>query len=176
MGENQKISLLSRVAKTRKNQIGFSVFALLSIAVMIIIFVFSSQKAEDSAALSGEFGGFLEKMLSGLEWLLGKNLLLWIKAYLRKIAHFVLYTLLGAFVMAAMLNTKIEKTAIKVVICAATGLAYSISDEIHQLFVEGRSGEVRDVLLDFSGVLSGVVITLVLCKIFQIIAKNRKKA
>ena len=176
MISKQKIRLLSRVAEAKKNQICFLIFALLSIAVMITIFVFSSQKAETSAALSGEFGGFIEKMLSGLEWLLGKNLLLWIKTYLRKIAHFVLYTLLGAFTMASVFNTKIKKTAIKGLISAAIGLAYSISDEIHQLFVEGRSGEIRDVLIDFSGVASGILITLAFCKIFQIIAKNCKKA
>ena len=33
---------------------------------------------------------------------------------------------------------------------------YSISDEYHQTFVPGRSGEVRDVCVDTSGALLGV--------------------
>lgn len=170
----QKNGFLLKVAETRKNQICFLVFGLLSLMIMVIIFLFSAQRAEDSAALSGEFGSFIEKLLNGMKWLLGKNLVLWIKAYLRKIAHFVLYTLLGGFVMATITNTKIQKASVKIAISAVVGLLYSISDEIHQLFIAGRSGEVRDVLLDFAGVVTGIAITLAICKIIQITAKKGK--
>ena len=175
MTAKQKNSLFSKLIETRKNKTCFFIFSVLSIAVMVLIFIFSSQRAEDSAALSGKFGGFIEKILSSMEWLLGEVFLQWIKTYLRKIAHFVLYTLLGALVMAAICNIKLKSSVIKGVWSAIIGLAYSISDEIHQLFVEGRSGEVRDVLLDFSGVLVGIFITLFICKIIQNIAKKRKK-
>lgn len=175
MVTKQKNRLLFKIAETRKNCICFLIFGILSILAMVIIFLFSAQKAEDSAALSVEFGSFIEKMLNGMDWLFGESLLLWIKTYLRKIAHFVLYTLLGAFTMATVTNTKIKKVAVKITVAAGVGLAYSISDEIHQLFVEGRSGEVRDILLDFAGVITGILFTLAICKIIQIIAKNLKK-
>ena len=38
----------------------------------------------------------------------------------------------------------------------AAGFLYAVSDEIHQIFVPGRSGEPRDVLIDTSGVLIGI--------------------
>ena len=38
------------------------------------------------------------------------------------------------------------------------GVLYAVSDEIHQCFVPGRSGELRDVLIDSAGVICGVVI------------------
>ena len=38
----------------------------------------------------------------------------------------------------------------------AAGFLYAVSDEIHQTFVPGRSGEVGDVLIDTFGVLIGV--------------------
>ena len=38
------------------------------------------------------------------------------------------------------------------------GVLYAVSDEIHQCFVSGRSGELRDVLIDSAGVICGVVI------------------
>ena len=38
------------------------------------------------------------------------------------------------------------------------GLFTAILDETVQLFVDGRSGEVLDVLIDFSGVLVSVLI------------------
>lgn len=41
---------------------------------------------------------------------------------------------------------------IPLIIC----LLYSISDEFHQLFIVGRSGEVRDVLIDTIGALTGI--------------------
>ena len=176
MTEQQKNSLLFKIAETRKNQMYFFVFALLSVAVMVAIFIFSSQTAENSAALSNEFNGFLEKLLNSFKWLFSEDITLWIKTYIRKIAHFVLYTLLGVFLSSAAFNTRIKKLLTKLYLSAGIGVFYSITDEIHQLFIKGRSGEVRDVLIDFSGVLCGIVFAVLAYKIIQIIAKNCKKA
>ena len=38
------------------------------------------------------------------------------------------------------------------------GLVYAASDEIHQLYVPGRAGQFRDVLIDSAGVLLGICI------------------
>ena len=48
------------------------------------------------------------------------------------------------------------------IISALFCLVYAISDEIHKLFVPGRSGEIRDVLIDFTGVLIGILFTMLL--------------
>ena len=175
MPVKQKGSLLLKVSETKKKGMCFLIFGTLSLIIMVQIFLFSAQKAEDSAALSGELAGFVEKILNSMEWLFGEGFLPWVKTYLRKIAHFVLYTLLGGFIMATLYNTKIKKTTLKITLSALIGLLYSISDEIHQLFINGRSGEVRDVIIDFAGVVTGIAITLLVCKIIQIIAKKRKK-
>ena len=37
----------------------------------------------------------------------------------------------------------------------AIGLLYAVSDEIHQVFVPGRAGQLRDILIDTAGVLIG---------------------
>ena len=39
-------------------------------------------------------------------------------------------------------------------VAAAITVAYAISDEYHQTFVDGRVGSVRDVLIDTAGVLA----------------------
>ena len=44
------------------------------------------------------------------------------------------------------------------------GSFYAASDELHQLFVPGRSGEIKDVLLDSLGVLLGVLLLGLLWK------------
>ena len=36
--------------------------------------------------------------------------------------------------------------------------AYAVTDEIHQLFVPGRSCEFRDICIDAVGVLAGVLL------------------
>ena len=38
------------------------------------------------------------------------------------------------------------------------GAVYAASDEVHQIFIPGRSGEGKDVLLDCVGVLLGILI------------------
>ena len=54
------------------------------------------------------------------------------------------------------------------------GALYAVSDELHQLLVAGRAGMLTDVLLDSSGVLTGV---LLITAIFLVAARiiNRKK-
>ena len=42
---------------------------------------------------------------------------------------------------------------------------YAATDEFHQLFVPGRSGQISDVLLDSAGALAGVWIMTGLEKI-----------
>ena len=50
------------------------------------------------------------------------------------------------------------------IIYDGAGTAYACSDEIHQLSIEGRSGQWTDVLVDGSGVLAGVTLGTLLIK------------
>ena len=38
------------------------------------------------------------------------------------------------------------------------GILYAVSDEFHQLFVPGRAGQFRDVLVDGAGTVLGVLL------------------
>ncbi len=53
-------------------------------------------------------------------------------------------------------------------------LIYAIGDEFHQLFVDGRGGQTRDVLIDFAGALSGLGVRLLIHKLFCLCRKNKK--
>jgi len=66
---------------------------------------------------------------------------------LRKIAHAAEYAVLGALLLRALGR---ELPA------AALGIAYAVTDEVHQAFVPGRHGAVLDVVVDAVGVLIGV--------------------
>ena len=63
----------------------------------------------------------------------------------RKSAHFTLYFILGILVFLFVKDFTAMKYKV-VLICVLVVLLYSISDEVHQLFVPGRSGEVLDVM------------------------------
>jgi VanZ family protein len=68
---------------------------------------------------------------------------------LRKLAHVVEYAILGALLLRAF--------ALRVPALAA-GIAYAISDEIHQAFVPGRYASALDVAIDAAGVVVGVLL------------------
>jgi VanZ family protein len=68
---------------------------------------------------------------------------------LRKLAHATEFAILGFLLLRA---TGSERWAL------GLGIAYAISDEIHQHFVSGRHGAPLDVVIDAIGVAVGVFI------------------
>ena len=66
---------------------------------------------------------------------------------LRKAAHMTEYAILGALLLRALGR---ELPAFLV------GVAYAVTDEIHQHFVEGRHASAVDVALDSVGVAVGI--------------------
>lgn len=71
-----------------------------------------------------------------------------------KIAHTILFGILGFLITRAFYfgtNDTLRKNAI--VLGILVGTLYALSDEIHQLFVPGRSADIIDVLADFVGII-----------------------
>lgn len=98
-----------------------------------------------------------------------------VDTYIRKIAHFTIYTVLGIFLFSAALNVERGALYKKALISMSIGLLYSMTDEFHQLFVAGRSGEITDVLIDFGGVVIGTVSVWLIYKIFVCQKKKKRK-
>lgn len=87
-----------------------------------------------------------------------------LEAFLRKLAHFSLFALLGMSVFYALCGHEIKiTTAFLLGICIC--LIYAISDELHQGLVPGRAPQITDVFIDFSGSLFGSVAGIVIYKI-----------
>lgn len=60
-----------------------------------------------------------------------------------------------------------------IIISGAFSFAYSLSDEIHQLFVQGRSFQLYDLALDSIGIISGIALfTLLNIKIVKLTNKR----
>lgn len=69
----------------------------------------------------------------------------------RKIAHISEYAVLAFLLMRTFIHHKMARknAAILALIIA---VCYAIGDEYHQIFITGRSGCVRDVLIDSIGI------------------------
>lgn len=130
---------------------------ILVILWMIVIFSFSNQKAVESTKLSD---GLILKTVRIIEKITNKEysdeeiLEKFVKP-VRKLAHFTIYLILGVLVYLYIKEFNISnKFIISLLIC----ILYAISDEIHQLFIVGRSGKILDVLIDSLGSLTGIFI------------------
>ena len=138
-------------------------FWILSAICMGVIFWFSSKTAAESTGQSNVFVEWLENLF-------GKNEI-WV-FIVRKSAHCLEFTGLGLLVSAAVFFTKGKTNAI---ISLAIASAYAVTDEIHQIFVEGRSCELRDWVIDTVGALLGIIAFYVLFKIIQAIINKKRK-
>ena len=133
---------------------------------MIIIFLLSNQKAQDSKQLSNSF--ITKTIINIYEMKHGKiteEKKIEIKEnysfIVRKAAHFTIYLVLGLLVSLVLIgkNLNIKQIIIYgVLIC----MAYSITDEIHQIFVSGRSGEIRDIIVDTCGSTVGILLNIII--------------
>jgi len=75
-----------------------------------------------------------------------------------KVIHFGLYAVLGALLCrAVLLGGRPARRSTAIALAAGLGALYGASDELHQLFVTGRSAELLDLLADGLGSLSGSV-------------------
>lgn len=93
---------------------------------------------------------------------------------LRKLAHFSEYGLLGLLWTAELWlephNRKGRGSMDRLGLCMLTALV----DETIQLFVPGRSGEIRDVWIDSAGALTGILTATAVIQIGRICLSKRK--
>ena len=131
--------------------------------LMYIIFQFSAANAAQSSALSdGISAQIILKIdqIFSFGWPSAKQAVYAESLHIvvRKTAHFLEYTLLSFLLVQSFRKTvcSVKKHAFFFAWLFAT--LYAATDEIHQLFVPGRSGMVRDVLLDSTGAAFGIAI------------------
>jgi VanZ family protein len=74
---------------------------------------------------------------------------------------------LGILFFISYYNGKLKNVFL---ISFLSGLAYSVSDELHQIFVPGRTAKIIDVGVDSTGIITG------LCLITFFILRKRRSA
>ncbi len=147
-------------------------FVLLStvllIAVLVnmaLIFFFSSESKEESGNRST---GIMEKIIyflhpdyDELDYLSRLRISLSVHRFVRKMAHFLEFGLLGLLSTGLVLYVNRRKRWVKPwlewcippVFC----FLYAVSDEVHQIF-SNRGPSFKDVLIDFAGALTGILV------------------
>ncbi|MCR5816296.1 MAG: VanZ family protein [Ruminococcus sp.] len=142
-------------------------FLVLAVIWAAVIFGFSSQNSYESASLSGEVA---DVIIENFDVRTEHSAL---EHYVRKTAHVCEYAVFASlvFASAAFLLKSLGKSAYKAFfVSTLAALAYSASDEFHQSFVSGRSGEVKDVLIDTCG---GIAAGLLICLVMKLVSSKR---
>lgn len=143
-----------------KNKIYIIISWILVVACMGVIFYMSSQPATVSQKTS-------DSLLSKIIDVLGIELS---SRFIRKLAHATEFCVLSILLANAINIT--FKTKHTWILALGTTIIYGISDEIHQIFVEGRACQLTDMLIDSLGAIAGIIIWLI---IFTIIKSNNER-
>lgn len=136
-------------------------FTIALVATVFFIFSNSLEIAKESSARSQQVMQVINEQLAKVDIQPVSE------HTVRKLAHFLEFSLLGFWFMLCL----------RVYTCHFVrhvswplffGLLTAVTDETIQLYVPGRSSSVRDVLLDFSGVLTGLVSALLILLFFRL--------
>lgn len=140
MQKSQKITILIRV-----------LLIVLTVGWLWFIFSHSMQNAVESTEQSDEAAVYLSHFLFWIP----EEALLSATFWIRKCAHLIEYFILGMLLaFNAVSYGKLQKQFSLVLLI---GVLCAMADEQIQRYVPGRSSEVRDVWIDFCGVLLGAL-------------------
>ena len=131
--------------------------------LLFIMYGLSGQSAEQSNGLSLLITSLIARIINPafLDMTASQQALIiqYLHPIVRKLAHFAEFALLGGLIMCAALCHMWSLSARVTVALLCSGLCAGM-DEIHQLFVSGRSGQWRDVAIDFAGAILGIICIL----------------
>ncbi len=136
-------------------------WALVAIC-MGTIFYFSSRTSTESSNQSGYFVILFQKIF-------GNNAIT--DFIVRKLAHCLEFAGLSFLFNIALFE---QTNKIKPFLAILFSSLYAITDEFHQLFVEGRSCKVQDWAIDTFGAIIGAIIFIAIYFIIQKIITCKK--
>lgn len=140
----------------------YRIFSVIAVtAIMITIFILSAQESKESNETSGYFVDIFSLIF-------GKKIP---QEILRTAAHFCEYAGLGFFMCNAFYSFKDRLTP---VVTALLSWGYAWTDEIHQIFVDGRAFQLSDLAVDLGGVILGTVAFAILISIINEFITKRK--
>lgn len=155
----------------------FVLFLILSITWMTVIFGFSSRDAEESTVQSNSVTELLirifEKDYDTMSDAQKQELVEKYDGIVRKIAHFGVFGVLGilTYFAAGSLRWIPEFLVKPAYVSLPCCILFAMTDEWHQMFVPGRSCQIKDVVIDslgsFCGTLAVIAAVAMAKKIFK---------
>lgn len=130
---------------------------------MGVIFWLSSRTADESSAQSDSI----------LQWLInvfGSNI--FTEFIVRKAAHCLEFAGLSLLFNIALCQTNKKKMPVGAILLTSL---YAVTDEIHQLFVPGRSCQCSDWVIDTCGAILGALVFLTVFTCFAWIKHKQKE-
>lgn len=150
---------------------------LLIIIWMIVVFLFSNQQGNASSVTSNKVTKEIIEIMpstKNLEENKKIEIVKKVNPIMRKIAHYSIY-LVGGILIIFFISTIVKSEGRGVLYSTLIGLIYAITDEIHQMFMDGRTAKVTDVYIDTLGVITGIVIYITIKKIIYCIKSKDDK-
>ena len=151
--------------KSLKHQFKITLFfAILNLLLIAFIFIHSLTPADISQEESGAVTDWLSYVFP---FELSENIV-------RKLAHFIEFSALGIITTLTVYSycqKVIGGVYFKLFVCLAT----AVCDEAIQLNIDGRSGQVSDIFLDFSGCLFGLILTSIVIGIVLYLKKRKDR-
>ena len=163
--------------KTEK-QIFWQIFTFLLVVIwMAVIFHFSAQDATKSSGLSESVSQTIVRLQSTilhLGWTKRKimEISILIETPVRKMAHASEYALLAALLWLHLGTWERFRIKGRELTAEAVAVCYAITDELHQFASDGRSPQIRDVLIDAAGACTAL---LVLYFVKSCVMRKRRK-
>lgn len=148
---------------SKKDKLKAIILIILTLCVVAFIFMHSLTPATLSAEESGAVTDWLSKLLP---FQLTDHIV-------RKLAHFTEYSVLG-FVTSFTVYSFFKKPTGGIFIKLFFTLFIAVIDETIQLNISGRSGQVTDVLLDFSGSVTGIIVSTLLILVYLLYKKRKE--
>lgn len=134
---------------------------ILWLIALIVWISFIFYNSLQSGSVSGEASNRITNQVYNIFTKLNINVnILTLHTYIRKIAHFFEYLILGILVYKVLSEFNLYKGSAKILLISfLLCFVVAITDETIQYFVPGRSGQLTDVLIDMLG--SGVALLIV---------------
>ena len=154
---------------------GRVIFTLALIGFFAFIFSNSMQIGVVSEGACGRVLRLVQRVLTRLGMPGSANRLT--DHFVRKMAHFCEYMLEG-FLLTLCLRVYTRRFVRHISWPILGGLLTALTDETIQMFSDGRSSQITDVWLDFSGVLTGILVgmfCLALCRMCYLLYKHRNE-
>lgn len=154
------------------------IFLILSLLIIIFIYFNSLQVGHISQNMSdgvieslnnlkifdSKIYGFIQNIFIKLY----PNIIDIKNLFIRKMAHILEFSALSFCVLQLFALNLVKLNLKEILISVNISFLIAFIDEVIQLFVPNRAGQLQDVLIDFLGIIIGVILFIVICLIARL--------